>query len=167
MIIYGFFEQGLANKVVSCPSQVKADVETQGDFVQSLATEVREAAYTDIEDVVAFVAWLDEELSFLVRQEMVLFEISYKEHCDLLIRAFSLSWNRVLLVIVMIIWWQVDERAVLKHFDWPESKADVLREASFEFQDLKKLEIEISSFEDDPQLSCELSLKKMLSLLEK
>ncbi|MCO5553242.1 hypothetical protein L7F22_006763 [Adiantum nelumboides] len=105
---------------------VKADVETQGDFVQSLATEVREAAYTDIEDVIAFVAWLDEELSFLV-----------------------------------------DERAVLKHFDWPESKADALREAAFEYQDLKKLEIEVSSFEDDLRLSCELSLKRMLSLLEK
>lgn len=105
---------------------VKADVETQGEFVQSLASEVREAVYTDIKDVVAFVTWLDEELSFLV-----------------------------------------DERAVLKHFDWPESKADAFREAAFEFQDLKKLEIEISSFKDDPGLSCELALKKMLSLLEK
>lgn len=105
---------------------VKADVETQGDFVQSLAADVREAAYTDIEDVIAFVAWLDDELSFLV-----------------------------------------DERAVLKHFDWPESKADALREAAFEYQDLKKLEVEVSSFEDDLRLLCEPSLKKMLSLLEK
>lgn len=47
-------------------SQVKADVETQGDFVQSLATEVRTASFTKIEDLVAFVNWLDEELSFLV-----------------------------------------------------------------------------------------------------
>lgn len=46
--------------------QVKADVETQGDFVQSLATEVRAASFTNIEDLVAFVNWLDEELSFLV-----------------------------------------------------------------------------------------------------
>lgn len=46
--------------------QVKADVETQGDFVMSLATEVRAASFTDIEDLVAFVNWLDEELSFLV-----------------------------------------------------------------------------------------------------
>lgn len=46
--------------------QIKADVETQGDFVKSLATEVRGAQYTQIEDVVAFVTWLDEELSFLV-----------------------------------------------------------------------------------------------------
>ncbi|MCD7452550.1 hypothetical protein HAX54_017379 [Datura stramonium] len=34
----------------------------------------------------------------------------------------------------------VDERAVLKHFDWPEGKADALREAAFEYQDLMKLE---------------------------
>lgn len=105
---------------------VKADVETQGEFVQSLASEVRNASYNDIEDVAAFVSWLDEELSFLV-----------------------------------------DERAVLKHFDWPESKADALREAAFEYQDLKKLEVEISLFQDDQQLSCEASLKKMLSILEK
>ncbi|KAH9306420.1 hypothetical protein KI387_010824 [Taxus chinensis] len=105
---------------------VRADVETQGDFVQSLATEVRAAAYTDIEDVVSFVNWLDEELSFLV-----------------------------------------DERAVLKHFDWPESKADALREAAFEYQDLKKLEAKVTSFVDDPKLSCDAALKKMYSQLEK
>lgn len=46
--------------------QIKADVETQGEFVLSLATEVRAATYTNIEDVVAFVTWLDDELSFLV-----------------------------------------------------------------------------------------------------
>nr|CAN78725.1 hypothetical protein VITISV_020008 [Vitis vinifera] len=105
---------------------VKADVETQGDFVQSLATEVRAASFTKIEDLVAFVNWLDEELSFLV-----------------------------------------DERAVLKHFDWPEGKADALREAAFEYQDLMKLEKRVSTFEDDPKLSCEAALKKMYSLLEK
>ncbi|GJM89826.1 hypothetical protein PR202_ga06047 [Eleusine coracana subsp. coracana] len=79
---------------------VKADVETQGEFVESLANEVRAASFVNIGDVVAFVNWLDEELSFLV-----------------------------------------DERAVLKHFDWPESKTDALREAE--------------------------ALKKMYSLLEK
>lgn len=41
-------------------------METQGDFVQSLATEVRAASFTNIEDLLAFVSWLDEELSFLV-----------------------------------------------------------------------------------------------------
>ncbi|CAA2967129.1 CHUP1, chloroplastic [Olea europaea subsp. europaea] len=105
---------------------VKADVETQGDFVQSLATEVRAASFTNIEDLVAFVNWLDEELSFLV-----------------------------------------DERAVLKHFDWPEGKADALREAAFEYQDLMKLEKLVSSFIDDLNLPCEAALKKMYKLLEK
>ncbi|KAK6134062.1 hypothetical protein DH2020_032207 [Rehmannia glutinosa] len=77
---------------------VKADVETQGDFVQSLATEVRAASFTRIEDLVAFVNWLDEELSFL---------------------------------------------------------------------DLMKLEKQVSSFTDDPNLSCDAALKKMYKLLEK
>uniref|UniRef100_A0A6N2N1L9 Protein CHUP1, chloroplastic n=1 Tax=Salix viminalis TaxID=40686 RepID=A0A6N2N1L9_SALVM len=105
---------------------VKADVETQGDFVQSLATEVRAASFSNIDDLLAFVNWLDEELSFLV-----------------------------------------DERAVLKHFDWPESKADALREAAFEYQDLMKLERQVTSFVDDPSLPCEAALKKMYKLLEK
>ncbi|XP_019177562.1 PREDICTED: protein CHUP1, chloroplastic [Ipomoea nil] len=105
---------------------VKADVETQGDFVQSLASEIRAASFSNIDDLVAFVNWLDEELSFLV-----------------------------------------DERAVLKHFDWPEGKADALREAAFEYQDLMKLEKQVSLFVDDPNLSCEAALKKMYKLLEK
>ncbi|MED6136982.1 Protein chup1, chloroplastic [Stylosanthes scabra] len=105
---------------------VKADVESQGDFVMSLATEVRAASFLEIEDLVSFVNWLDEELSFLV-----------------------------------------DERAVLKHFDWPEGKADALREAAFEYQDLMKLENKVSTFVDDHNLSCEAALKKMYSLLEK
>ncbi|KAL5761484.1 hypothetical protein ACOSP7_017748 [Xanthoceras sorbifolium] len=105
---------------------VKADVETQGDFVQSLAAEVRAASFTKIEDLVTFVNWLDEELSFLV-----------------------------------------DERAVLKHFDWPEGKTDALREAAFEYQDLMKLENQVSTFVDDPNLPCESALKKMYKLLEK
>ncbi|CAN1153083.1 Protein CHUP1, chloroplastic [Linum perenne] len=105
---------------------VKADVETQGDFVQSLATEVRAATFNNINDLLAFVNWLDEELSFLV-----------------------------------------DERAVLKHFEWPESKADALREAAFEYHDLMKLEKQVTSFDDDPSLSCDAALKKMYKLLEK
>ena len=62
---------------------------------------------------------------------------------------------------------KVDERAVLKHFDWPEGKADALREAAFEYQDLMKLENQVSTFVDDPKLSCEAALKKMYSLLQK
>lgn len=46
--------------------QIKADVETQGEFVKSLIKEVTNAAYKDIEDVVAFVKWFDDELGFLV-----------------------------------------------------------------------------------------------------
>ncbi|WOL16226.1 protein CHUP1, chloroplastic-like [Canna indica] len=105
---------------------IKADVETQGEFVKSLIKEVNDAAYHDIEDVVAFVKWLDDELCFLV-----------------------------------------DERAVLKHFDWPEKKADTLREAAFEYRDMKKLESEVSNFEDDPRLPCDIALKKMVALSEK
>ncbi|GJN12535.1 hypothetical protein PR202_ga30819 [Eleusine coracana subsp. coracana] len=105
---------------------IKADVETQGEFVKSLIKEVTDAAYKDIEDVVAFVKWLDDELGFLV-----------------------------------------DERAVLKHFDWPERKADTLREAAFGYQDLKKLESEVSNYKDDPRLPCDIALKKMVTVSEK
>ncbi|PIN18849.1 hypothetical protein CDL12_08478 [Handroanthus impetiginosus] len=105
---------------------IKTDVETQGDFIRSLIKEVQGAAFTDIEDVVAFVKWLDDELSYLV-----------------------------------------DERAVLKHFDWPEKKADALREAAFGYCDLKKLESEVSSFRYDPRQHCGHVLKKMQSLFEK
>ncbi|GER31921.1 hydroxyproline-rich glycoprotein family protein [Striga asiatica] len=117
---------GLVVAASSNTSDARTDVETQGDFVQSLATEVRAASFNNVDDLVAFVNWLDEELSFLV-----------------------------------------DERAVLKHFDWPEGKADALREAAFEYQDLMKLEKQVSSFTDDPSLPCEAALKKMYKLLEK
>lgn len=105
---------------------IKADVETQGEFVNSLIQEVNNAVYQDIEDVVAFVKWLDDELCFLV-----------------------------------------DERAVLKHFEWPEKKADTLREAAFGYRDLKKLEHEVTHYRDDPQLSCDAALKKITALSEK
>lgn len=39
---------------------MKADVENQGDFVISLATKVRAASFTNMDDLVAFVNWLDE-----------------------------------------------------------------------------------------------------------
>lgn len=47
--------------------QIKADVETQGEFVESLAAEVRAASFADIQELVEFVNWLDDELSFLVK----------------------------------------------------------------------------------------------------
>ncbi|KAL7241640.1 hypothetical protein ACSBR1_014276 [Camellia fascicularis] len=105
---------------------IKADVETQGEFVNSLIREVNDAVFQGIEDVVAFVKWLDDELCFLV-----------------------------------------DERAVLKHFDWPVKKADTLRESAFGYRDLKKLEYEVSNYQDNPQLPCDIALKKMVNLSEK
>ncbi|XP_022892487.1 protein CHUP1, chloroplastic-like [Olea europaea var. sylvestris] len=105
---------------------IKADVETQGEFVNFLIQEVNDAVYQNIEDVVEFVKWLDDELCFLV-----------------------------------------DERAVLKHFNWPEKKADTLREAAFGYRDLKKLEQEVSNFQDDSRMLCDIALKKMVSLSER
>ncbi|CAL5199085.1 unnamed protein product [Lathyrus oleraceus] len=60
-----------------------------------------------------------------------------------------------------------DERAVLKHFKWPEKKADAMREAAVEYRELKMLEQEISSYKDDPDIPCVASLKRMASLLDK
>ncbi|CAO2208812.1 unnamed protein product [Urochloa humidicola] len=105
---------------------VQADVDTQGDFVRTLAAEVRDATFANVEDVVAFVAWLDEELSFLV-----------------------------------------DEQAVLKHFEWPEKRADALRDAAAKYQGLLQLEKQISSFLDDRALHRDAALGKMFSLFEK
>lgn len=61
----------------------------------------------------------------------------------------------------------MDERAVLKHFDWPEKKADTLREAAFGHRDLNKLEHEVSNYKDDPRVPCDVALKKMVALSEK
>ena len=52
--------------------QIKTDVETQGDFIRFLIKEVENAAFTDIEDVVPFVKWLDDELSYLVHIPFIL-----------------------------------------------------------------------------------------------
>lgn len=56
---------------------------------------------------------------------------------------------------------------MLKHFDWPEKKADTLREAAFGYRDLKKLESEVSYYKDDPRIPCDIALKKMVALSEK
>ncbi|KAJ9698730.1 hypothetical protein PVL29_007672 [Vitis rotundifolia] len=106
---------------------IKSDVETQGEFINSLTREVEAAAYTEISDVEAFVKWLDEELSYLV-----------------------------------------DERAVLKHFPkWPERKADALREAAFSYRDLKNLEAEVSSFEDNTKQPLTQSLRRIQALQDR
>lgn len=56
---------------------------------------------------------------------------------------------------------------MLKHFQWPEQKADTLREAAFAFSDVKKLESEASSFRDDPRQLFAPALKKIQALFEK
>lgn len=56
---------------------------------------------------------------------------------------------------------------MLKHFNWPERKADAMREAAVEYRELKLLEQEISSFKDDPEIPCGASLRKMATLLDK
>ncbi|KAH0461032.1 hypothetical protein IEQ34_008607 [Dendrobium chrysotoxum] len=60
-----------------------------------------------------------------------------------------------------------DERAVLKHFTWPEKKADALREAAVEYREIKQLYAEVSSFTDDASLTCEIILRKIANLVER
>ncbi|XP_042451573.1 protein CHUP1, chloroplastic-like isoform X2 [Zingiber officinale] len=105
---------------------IKADVETKGQLIKHLIEKVQSSSFSNMEDVLSFVDWLDGQLSTLA-----------------------------------------DERAVLKHFDWPEKKADALREAAVEFRDLKQLEAQVSSLKDDPSLPCETTLKKISNLLDK
>ncbi|KAL6956775.1 hypothetical protein U1Q18_033506 [Sarracenia purpurea var. burkii] len=62
----------------------------------------------------------------------------------------------------------VDERAVLKHFSqWPEKKADALREAAFSYRDLKNLESEVSSFKDNPKQLLTQSLRRIQELQDR
>ncbi|XP_030472905.1 actin cytoskeleton-regulatory complex protein PAN1 isoform X1 [Syzygium oleosum] len=105
---------------------IKADIETKGEFVNGLIQKIQAAAFSDIEEVLNFVDWLDNELSSLA-----------------------------------------DERAVLKHFNWPEKKADAMREAAVEYRTLKLLESEIYLYEDDMEVPCGSALKKMAGLLDK
>ncbi|KAF6167204.1 hypothetical protein GIB67_029842 [Kingdonia uniflora] len=105
---------------------IKLDVETKGELIRSIIEKIQTASYTDIEDVLKFVDWIDNELSSLA-----------------------------------------DERSVLKHFNWPESRADAMREAAIEYRDLKRLEVEISSYKDDSIMLCETALRKISSLLDK
>lgn len=62
----------------------------------------------------------------------------------------------------------VDERAVLKHFpQWPEKKADALREAAFSYGDLKNLNTEVSSFKSNPKQPLTQSLKRIQALQDR
>lgn len=62
----------------------------------------------------------------------------------------------------------VDERAVLKHFlQWPERKADTLREAAFNYRDLRNLKTEVSSFEDNPKEPLSQAMRRMQELQDR
>ncbi|XP_047322480.1 protein CHUP1, chloroplastic isoform X2 [Impatiens glandulifera] len=62
----------------------------------------------------------------------------------------------------------VDERAVLKHFpQWPERKADALREAAFNYQSLKSLESDILLLKDNPKLHFSQLLRRIQALQDR
>ncbi|KAI3675357.1 hypothetical protein L1987_84946 [Smallanthus sonchifolius] len=62
----------------------------------------------------------------------------------------------------------VDERAVLKHFpQWPERKADALREAAFSYRDLKDLQSQVLAFKSCPKQPLIQSLRKMQALQDR
>ncbi|KAI3809899.1 hypothetical protein L1987_19502 [Smallanthus sonchifolius] len=62
----------------------------------------------------------------------------------------------------------VDERAVLKHFpQWPERKADALREAAFSYRDLKDLQSQVLAFKSCPKQPLVQSLRKMQALQDR
>lgn len=58
--------------------QIKSDVETQGDFIRFLIKEIENAAFANIVDVVPFVKWLDDELSYLVHFIYLFLNVLYK-----------------------------------------------------------------------------------------
>lgn len=47
-------------------TQIKADIETKGDFINELIQKVLTTCFSDMEDVMKFVDWLDNELATLV-----------------------------------------------------------------------------------------------------
>ncbi|XP_068667748.1 INCREASED PETAL GROWTH ANISOTROPY 1-like protein 1 [Aristolochia californica] len=58
--------------------------------------------------------------------------------------------------------YSVDERAVLKHFpQWPERKADTMREAAYTYRDLKNLGSEVLTFQDNHQQPLSAAFKRM------
>jgi hypothetical protein len=166
--------------------QIKSDMERQGDFIRFLIKEVEGATFANIEDVVTFVKWLDDKLSRLVRARGTLGCSDYRlirSRCTCSMAStlgcsdYRLIRSRCTCRMARLFIWssplgplprlQVDERAVLKHFEWPEQKADALREAAFGYCDLKKQDGEAASFRDDTRQTCAAALKKLQALFEK
>ncbi|KAK4780231.1 hypothetical protein SAY87_016337 [Trapa incisa] len=62
----------------------------------------------------------------------------------------------------------VDERAVLKHFpQWPEQKADAMREAAFSYRDLRGLDLEVATFQDSSKEPLASALRRMHTLQDR
>ncbi|KAF5744491.1 F10K1.18 protein putative isoform 1 [Tripterygium wilfordii] len=94
--------------------------------------------------------------------------------CFLIKEVESASFGDISDVEVFVKWLDkelsslVDERAVLKHFpQWPERKADAVREAACNFRDLRNLEAEVSSYEDNPKESSIQALRNMQALQDR
>ncbi|CAN6467373.1 unnamed protein product [Victoria cruziana] len=107
---------------------IKTDIETKGDFVNSLIKKVEEVKFSGIEEVEGFIKWLDKELSQLV-----------------------------------------DERAVLKHFQWPENKTDAMREVAFNYRELVNIveSQSSSSYKQEATQPIATFLKQMQASQEK
>ncbi|EHA8586811.1 hypothetical protein COCNU_scaffold000979G000010 [Cocos nucifera] len=174
---------------------IKADVETKGDLIKQLIQKVQSASYMDMEDVRTFVDWLDGQLSTLPEMipqknckmdnfstcqdsnPLIALEMTPEERNRLAKKIKSLKRKGSSIrktskkaridepIPIMSI--QADETAVLKHFNWPERKADALREAACEYRDLKQVEAEVSFLKDDASLPCDATLKKISNLLDK
>jgi hypothetical protein len=145
-------------------AQIKTDVETKGEFINGLINKVHTNTYTDVEQVLTFVDWLDQQLSTLVTKQTQ----QYWFHLSLFLALVRVATETVLIKLSCCKI-QSDETGVLKHFSWPEKKADALREAAFEYRDLKCVVTEVSSLsvEDGSPTSCEATLRKISSLLDK
>lgn len=131
-------------------------METKAEFINHLIDRIHTSTYTGVEQVLTFVDWLDQQLSTLVKIKSFYFD-------DLRLLCYQLMY------LVPFFCCQTDESAVLKHFNWPERKADALREAASEYRHINCLLTEISSSlrrdEDDGGSSS--TLRKISSLLDK
>ena len=58
-------------------AQIKTDVETKGDFINGLINKVQTTTYTDVEQVLTFVDWLDQQLSTLVIKQTQLYPVPF------------------------------------------------------------------------------------------
>ncbi|XP_010500351.1 PREDICTED: protein CHUP1, chloroplastic-like [Camelina sativa] len=58
---------------------IKADIETKGDFINDLIQKVLTTCFSDMEDVMKFVDWLDKELATLADERAVLKHFKWPE----------------------------------------------------------------------------------------